>query len=275
MKRATQGAAGNALRCLLFACLLAPTAACAPAPATVAAASPAAEPAEVSFQALAPGVWMHTEYHTVTGFGRVVSHGLIVENGGTAVLVDTGWDDDQTRAILQWAESKLRRPIAAAIVTHAHADKIGGLAALHAAGVKTFAFRLTNADAPKRGLTPAKVSLDFDSQGWLTPTSREKAAPLGKLRLFYPGAGHTRDNIVVGIPAASILFGGCLIRPPGATDLGNTADGDVGHWRAAALAAGAAFPDATIVIPSHGDPAGRELIALTANLARAAAQGGA
>lgn len=269
-------AAGNTVRRLLLACLLAPMAACAPALAAheVAAESPVAEPAEVSFQAIAPGVWMHTEYHTVAGFGRVVSHGLIVENGKTAVLVDTGWDDDQTRAILQWAEAQLRRPIAAAIVTHAHADKIGGLAALHAVGVETFAFRLTNADAPKRGLIPAKVSLDFDSHGWLTPESQEKAAPLGGLRLFYPGAGHTRDNIVVGIPGASILFGGCLIRPPGATDLGNTADGDIGHWEAAALAAGAAFPDATIVIPSHGDPAGRELIALTASLARTAAKGG-
>jgi glyoxylase-like metal-dependent hydrolase (beta-lactamase superfamily II) len=265
-------AAGNMIRCLLSACLLASAAACASVPATVATESQGAESAEVSFEAIAPGVWMHTEYHTVTGFGRVVSHGLIVENGETAVLVDTGWDDDQTRAILQWAAARLRRPIAAAIVTHAHADKIGGLAALHAAGVETFAFRLTNADAPKRGLTPARVSLDFDSHGWLTPESREKAAPLGKLRLFYPGAGHTRDNIVVGIPGASILFGGCLIRPPGATDLGNTADGDVGHWQAAALAAGAAFPDATIVIPSHGDPAGRELIALTADLASAAAK---
>jgi glyoxylase-like metal-dependent hydrolase (beta-lactamase superfamily II) len=263
------------LRIFLVGLLSLAAASCAAASprAGIAATDAAGEWDGVAFRRLAAGVWLHSEYRAVPGFGPVVSNGLIVEHGDGAILVDTAWDDAQTRAILQWARGRLRRPVTAAIVTHAHADKMGGMAALHAAGVTTFAARLTNADAPGRGLIPAQVPLDFDARGWLTPASARVAAPLAGLRVFYPGAGHTRDNIVVGIARDAILFGGCLIRPAGATDMGNTADGDLSHWAEAAAAAAAAFPAATIVVPSHGPPAGRELLGSTARLARAAQRG--
>jgi metallo-beta-lactamase class B len=32
------------------------------------------------------------------------------------------------------------------------------------------------------------------------------------LQAYYPGAGHTRDNIVVWVPQDKVLFGGCLIK---------------------------------------------------------------
>jgi glyoxylase-like metal-dependent hydrolase (beta-lactamase superfamily II) len=262
------------LRILLLGLLPLTAAACAPASprAEWAAADAAGELGGVTFRQLAPGVWLHSEYRAMAS-GPVVSNGLVVENGDSAVLVDTAWDDAQTLAILQWARDRLRRPVTAAIATHAHADKMGGMKALRDAGVETFAARRSNEDAPARGLTPAAVSLDFAAGGWLTPASARTAAPLGKLRVFYPGAGHTRDNIVVGVAGTAIVFGGCLIRPPGATDMGNTADGDLSHWAAAAAATAAAFPQARVVVPSHGPPAGRELFGLTARLARAARLG--
>lgn len=257
------------LRHFLLGLLILSAPACAPAEkrADTPAADAGGELGGVTFRRIAPGVWLHSAYRTMAS-GPVVSNGLVVENGDTAVLVDTAWDDAQTRSILQWARERLRRPVTAAIATHAHADKMGGMKALRDAGVKTFAARLSNQDAPARGLIPAEVSLDFDNGGWLTTASREDAAVLGRLRVFYPGAGHTRDNIVVAVTDASIVFGGCLIRPPGSTDMGNTADGDLSHWDAAAEAVGSAFPDARTVIPSHGPPSGRELLTLTADLAR-------
>lgn len=221
----------------------------------------------VTFRTIAPGVWLHSAYKTMPGWGEVISNGLVVEDGNRTVLVDTAWDDDQTRAILQWARETLGRPVVAAVFTHAHSDKMGGVAALHEAGVATFAARLSNEDAPKRKLLPAGTALDFAPDGWLTAASTKAAAALGPVRLFYPGPGHTRDNIVAGLPQAGILFGGCLIRPGDSTDMGNTADGDLSHWGTAAAAAGRAFPEARIVVPSHGPPAGRELLTLTATLA--------
>ena len=68
-----------------------------------------------------------------------------------------------------------------------------------------------------------------------------------------------------------MLFGGCLIRPGDATDMGNTADGDVDHWAQAVRNVAEAFPDAEIVIPSHGPKGGRDLLDHTIDLAEAEA----
>ncbi|MHA7872001.1 MAG: MBL fold metallo-hydrolase, partial [Hyphococcus sp.] len=88
--------------------------------------------------------------------------------------------------------------------------------------------------------------------------------------VFHPGPGHTRDNIVVYYEPAKVLFGGCLIRPDGSTNLGNTADGDVGNWANAVRNVAKQFPDAEIVIPSHGPMGRRALLDHTIALAEAA-----
>ena len=150
-----------------------------------------------------------------------------------------------------------------AIVTHAHQDKMGGMNALHEAGIKTFAHVYTNEDAPKRGLTPAKtIVLENSTQS----TNAEG------ITLFYPGPGHTRDNIVIYYAPAKVLFGGCLIRPGDSNNLGNTTDGDVANWADAVRNIAAKFPDAEIIIPSHGAAGGRELLDHTIALAEAAAR---
>jgi glyoxylase-like metal-dependent hydrolase (beta-lactamase superfamily II) len=190
----------------------------------------------------------------------VPSYGLVVVRGGNALLIDTAWTDEQTEQILRWADETLGRPITTAVFTHAHRDKMGGVRALRARGVETYAAPDSNALAAERGLVPAEHALSFGPDA----TSHELAPAV----VFDPGPGHTEDNIVVALPEAGILFGGCLVRPPAATDLGNTADADVDHWDEAVEAVAARFPDLSIVVPSHGRPAGRELLELTARLAR-------
>jgi glyoxylase-like metal-dependent hydrolase (beta-lactamase superfamily II) len=123
---------------------------------------------------------------------------------------------------------------------------MGGVAALHRAGVETFAFAKTNEAAPGRGLVPTRRSLPFKAD--------VEVLAGGALEAFYPGAGHTADNIVVYVKPAAVLFGGCLVRPNESNGLGNTADADVGHWDAAVAAVKARYPDARIVVPSHGAP---------------------
>ena len=95
----------------------------------------------------------------------------------------------------------------------------------------------------------------------------------GGIEVFYPGAGHTPDNVVVAVPRAGILFGGCLIRPAGAQNLGNTTDADVAAWADSVRAAAARYPAARLVVPSHGVPGGRGLLDHTIALADAARAG--
>ena len=164
---------------------------------------------DIAFREIAPGIWQHTTYLDLPGIGPVPSNGLLVVDGEETLLVDTAWTDAQTAQVLAWADGVLGKPVRAAIVTHAHKDKMGGIAALHRADIATFAHPMTNADAPANGFEPARHTLDFADDGFLTGAQAENFSPLV---FFYPGGAHTRDNITVGIPAAGLAFGGCMIK---------------------------------------------------------------
>lgn len=221
-------------------------------------------PVPVVFTQLTAGVWMHTSIKRMEKWGDVPSNGLIVEKGDASLLVDTAWDDAQTAQIMAWAKETLKKPVRWAVFTHAHADKMGGVAELRKQGVLTYAAADSNQLASAHGLTPAEHDLPFDAQ--------QQSLLLDPLVIFDPGPGHTSDNIVVGLPAQGIVFGGCLIRPAGTNSLGNTDDADIPHWQSAVMAVAERFPLAQQVIPSHGPPAGRDLFSLTAQLAAQANQ---
>lgn len=222
------------------------------------ASQPETKPVE--FVALGQGVWMHTGYKVVQPWGNIRTNGLIVERGEYSVMIDTAWNDDQTAEIIRWAENTLGKPVKATIHTHAHSDKMGGMLALHAEGIETYATRLTNELAKQRGLLPAKNELNLSEIGSQTVWEG--------LTVLYPGGGHSEDNIVVNDHVNKILFGGCMIRPGMTTSLGYTGDANLGYWSKAVENAAIAFPDSEIVIPSHGKPAGREILKNTMHIAR-------
>ena len=229
---------------------------------------------EISLEKIAEGVWVHKSYAVIEPWGPILSQGLVVERNGVVVLVDTAWTDGDTAKLLALAENATGIKPALVIGTHAHDDKIGGLDAAHGAGVISLGHAFTIADAPQRNLTPPQKVL-FTRGNPQTVTGAQAIDGGGMMKLdlvevFYPGPGHTRDNIVVYDPVSKVLFGGCLIRPGGSTNLGNTADGDVTNWADAVRKVAAAFPEAEIVVPSHGLRGGRELLQHTIDLAEAA-----
>lgn len=229
-----------------------------------------------SLEKLADGLWLHKSYEVIEPWGPVLSQGLVLKTDLGVTLVDTAWNNTDTEELLDIIAREAGSKPTRAIVTHAHRDKMGGMAALRDAGVETYAFTMTNKDAPARSLTPAQNDLDLPAPsspatllfGDLDPRN-PSVAPM--FELYYPGPGHTRDNIVVYYAPAKILFGGCLIRPGGAANLGNIADGDVEHWAQTVRNVAAAFPEAEIIVPSHGNPGGRELLDHTIALAQEAA----
>lgn len=232
-------------------------------PSTTPSTSPATGPAErdgVTVTELADGVWLHTSYKSLPRYGLIPSNGLLVETDAGLFLVDTAWTVEQTRELYQWVRRERSSTIVGAIVTHAHDDKMGGIEALHELGIPTHALGLTNDLAGSRGLHPAQHALPFDD-------GVETLAD-GALEAFFPGGGHTADNIVVYVRAADVLFGGCLIRPGQSKSLGNTADADIEHWDAAVASLQARYGAPRIVVPSHGPPRGQELLDHTIALVR-------
>ena len=117
---------------------------------------------------------------------------------------------------------------------------------------------------PQEGMVAAQRSLTFAANGWVEPAT---APNFGPLKVFYPGPGHTSDNITVGIDGTDIAFGGCLIKDSKAKSLGNLGDADTEHYAASARAFGAAFPKASMIVMSHSAPDSRAAITHTARMA--------
>jgi glyoxylase-like metal-dependent hydrolase (beta-lactamase superfamily II) len=213
---------------------------------------------DVTVTQLSDRVWMHTTRHVLENGQIIPSNGLIVAAGEDVVLVDTPWGIPQTRAVLDWTTRTIGRTVNRAVLTHGHEDRIAGLPVLRSEGIELFyAARATLGAAAREG------------DVWLQDTGTRIPVADG-VEVFYPGAAHTPDNLMVWISPEAVLFGGCAVRADAATGLGNTADADLQAWRRAIHYVLTRYPEPRLVVPGHGDPGPAELLVLTrGHIARA------
>jgi len=206
---------------------------------------------------LRDGFWLHAS----ASADGIDANGLLAPlQGGGVLLVDTPWTDAQTERLLDWAREHLGG-VRDAIVTHSHADRMGGVRTLRKRGVRALALDLTVAKARAEGLPTPDVLVTVAERARLDPRGFEA---------FYPGAGHTVDNLVVAFPAAGIVHGGCLLKSADAEGQGYVAEAMLGDWEAAVDALAARYPAADVVVPGHGTVGGRAAFARTLEIVRAA-----
>jgi metallo-beta-lactamase class B len=213
---------------------------------------------DVSVARIAARVWVHTTVANLSGT-LMPANGLLVERDRDAVLIDTGWTPRQTSAIMSWSAAR-GKPVAAALVTHFHADRLGGISALEAASVPVSGNPLTVGLAMEHGNDPPDPLVGVDA-------APQRFADVGEA--FFPGAGHTRDNLTFALPQSGIVFGGCLVRTIAAPSLGNLDDAVLADWYASLRAVQMRYRNATVVVPGHGkiggDPIGHTLNLLAAS----------
>ena len=195
---------------------------------------------------LAPDVWVDTFIGTADG-APYPANGLLLVSGDSSVLVDPGWTPEQTKAFLAFAKERLGRPVKKAVITHWHEDRAAGIAVLREAKIETIALDLT-AQALARKSRPVPEHL-------LTQAQLPYSDTMG-FEIFYPGPGHTADNIVVYLPKQKILDGGCFLKSANVTGLGNIEDADVKAWPKSLQNLADRYPEAKVVIPGHGPIAG-------------------
>ncbi|WP_261921641.1 MBL fold metallo-hydrolase, partial [Vibrio aestuarianus] len=75
----------------------------------------------------------------------------------------------------------------------------------------------------------------------------------GKVEVYYPGAGHTDDNVVVWLPKENILVAGCLLRANEENNIGWIGDADTDKWAQSVRKVQNKFPNVKLVIPGHGE----------------------
>ncbi|HYF81558.1 MAG TPA: subclass B1 metallo-beta-lactamase [Clostridia bacterium] len=201
-------------------------------------------------------IWVHTTYADYNG-NRTSSNGLVIDTSGGLVLIDTPWNNEQTKELIKLTKSKFNKDISLALITHAHDDRIGGISALLENRIDVRSTSLTAQLAEKNGFKKPAPLLDSDPSIKVGDVSFE---------VFYPGEGHSSDNIVVWIPQYKVIFGGCLIKAMDSKGLGSTTDVNIEQWPISVKKILEKYPDADVVIPGHGKWGGIELLKHTLEL---------
>ncbi len=201
---------------------------------------------------LTPSVWLYTSTYPLDGVGYYPANGAIVVDGKEALLIDAAWNPQTTRALLDAWAVRGPAPVTRAIATHFHNDRTGGIEELTRRGIPAYGNPLTIGLAIDNNL-PAPRPLH---------NVEKKPQRLGPVEVFYPGEGHTIDNVVAWIPGDAILFGGWLVKSTTSDGLGNVADANVAAWPATIRLVTRAY-NAKYVIPGHGSIAGDSLVHTT------------
>ncbi len=199
------------------------------------------------------GVYLHTSFEIYDGWGLVASNGLVVIDKKDAYIIDTPTSMKDTKALVKWIKENgfINK---GSISTHFHDESTAGIPYLNSKSIPTYASKLTNELIEKEGREQAKSSFDSISY-WLVKD---------QIEVFYPGAGHTRDNAVVWMPSKEILFGGCFVKPK---SLGNLSDAVLDEWPASAEKLMSRYGSAKLVIPGHGKVGDVSLLESTRKLA--------
>jgi metallo-beta-lactamase class B len=201
-------------------------------------------------------IWVHTTFADYNG-SRTPSNGLVVETSEGLILIDTPWNNEQTKELIKLTKSKLNKDFSLAVITHAHEDRIGGINTLLDNKIDVRSTSLTAKLAEINGFKKPMPSLDSD------PTITVGDV---EIEILYPGEGHSADNIVVWLPKYKVLFGGCIIKAMDSKGLGSTIDANVEQWPASVNKVLEKYSSAEVVIPGHGNWGGVDLIKHTLEL---------
>lgn len=197
------------------------------------------------------GLWVFTSTGTLSNGEVYPANGILLETKTGSVVVDPGWTGDQAKALMRWARETLGRPITKAVVTHSHRDRMGGVEPLAEAGITVLALGRTRELAEKAGYKKLPLAVvELETKPYFDPDGFE---------LFFPGAGHTPDNIVVYFPVQRLVYGGCLVKSVTSEDLGNLADAVMSDYPGSIERVMRAYPKRRIVVPGHGSIAGDPL----------------
>ena len=170
--------------------------------------------------------------HLVDSFYTYVSYGeyngqnypanamyMVTDDG--VVLFDTPWGEVYYQALLDSIQIRHGKKVVMCISTHYHEDRTGGLTYYNSKGIETYTTWLTDSLSVVNKQNLATHHFTGDTTFTIGGHSFEA---------FYPGPGHTQDNIVLWFPKQKILYGGCFIKSASETDLGNIKSANIKEW---------------------------------------------
>lgn len=191
----------------------------------------------------------------------------VVLGRGEALVIDTRSTYGQAREILADLRTLTTDPVTVVVDTHGHFDHAFGNAVFRPATIwghqgcvafmaRTGEARKTTiaAETPELAGELEEVVIDPPDQTFTTDATVRVGGR--EVALRYLGRGHTDHDIVITVPGSDVLFAGDLLENGAVPFYGDAYPID---W--ATTAAGLArlvAPERGVVVPGHGDHAGRD-----------------
>lgn len=196
---------------------------------------------KLEIEHLTDSFYVYTTYKPLNGKPFPANSMYVVSDAGV-VMIDVPWDSTQTLSLLDSIEARHHKKVVMSISTHYHDDRTEGLDVLKQQGIKTYSTELTYKLGKEDNEELAEYLLSADT-----------TFTLGNLtfQTYYPGEGHTKDNIVVWFPQQQVLYGGCFVKSTEAKNLGYTGNANIKEWPTSVKKVMDAFPLAKYVIPGH------------------------
>ncbi|HNK29013.1 MAG: BlaB/IND/MUS family subclass B1 metallo-beta-lactamase [Cyclobacteriaceae bacterium] len=187
--------------------------------------------------------YIYTTYNTYEGT-RVPANGMYLVTNNGVVMFDTPWDTTQFQPLLDSIKRRHNKNVIMCFATHWHSDKTAGLEYYRQIGIKTYTTSLTDELSKKNNKKRAEFLMSQDTTFQVGQYSFET---------YYPGQGHTEDNIIIWFKKEKILYGGCLIKGADAEDLGYLGDANVTAYASTLLNVQKKCPNPRFIIIAHSD----------------------
>ena len=195
---------------------------------------------KLAIEEVKEGFYVFTTYKYFKG-KPMSANGMYVLTSEGAVLIDTPWDTTQFQPLLDSIKSKHGQEVVMCIGTHSHEDRIGGLEYYSKKGIKTYTSALTDQISKKYGDPRAVNTFQNDTTFNIGGKT---------FSTYYPGHGHTIDNLLVWFGQEKILYGGCFVKSTDAKDLGYIGEADLAQWKQSAKQVAKKFK-AKYIITGH------------------------
>jgi metallo-beta-lactamase class B len=187
--------------------------------------------------------YVYTTYNTYEG-EKLPANGMYFVTKNDVVLFDTPWDTTQFQPLLDSIKQRHNKNVTICLATHWHSDRTEGLAYYKKLGIKTYTTKLTDSLCKANNKKRAEYILQNDTTFNIENYSFET---------YYPGEGHTKDNIVVWFKNEKILYGGCLIKAADAENLGYLGDANTKTYAQTLKNVKAKCKNPKFIIISHSD----------------------
>ncbi|MBL0130734.1 MAG: BlaB/IND/MUS family subclass B1 metallo-beta-lactamase [Chitinophagaceae bacterium] len=199
--------------------------------------------AKLKISHLTGDFYIYTTYNTYQE-SQVPANGMYLVTTNGVVLFDTPWDTTQFQPLLDSIKLRHNKMVVMCFATHWHSDKTAGLEYYRQQGIKTYTTVLTDELSIKNNKKRAE---------FLMTTDTVFNAGQYSFETYYPGQGHTEDNIVIWFKKEKILYGGCLIKGADAEDLGYLDDGNVTTYASTLKKVQKKCRKPTFIIIAHSD----------------------